>query len=321
MSKYFQKGSLFTSLLLCSFALNAQNLKNVITVSETGGDFSDINSALYSIYDASESNPYLIKIGPGIYRVRSQIRLKEHVSIKGSGVELTKLIGRIKTPVESVVAGQENATLSDLTIESYQHPTFPIQSAFSCTKSRCGTIERVSIVSTASPRIEAPAIGMLLNVDNIEIKDSSIYANKRGGEAIGIDSRVSSMIIKDSIIIGGTTGVRSFGSEGLEIRGSTVIGSSYGIDTLEIITAAKFVVNGSFIGGRVPIKIARDLEDLSFNYEPYAVISNTQIRKSRNFSTPTLFPYIELEFDAKVRCIGSYDDIGNPLTIDCNLPQ
>lgn len=64
---------------------------NVVVVAKSGGDFTDINSAMLSIRDlANRNNPYLIKVMPGVYRMGpSGISLSGHISLEGSGKEST----------------------------------------------------------------------------------------------------------------------------------------------------------------------------------------------------------------------------------------
>ena len=64
---------------------------NTILVAVSGGDFTSLSAALASITDASASNPYLIRVAPGIYD--ETIDLKNYVDIEGSGEGVTILHG------------------------------------------------------------------------------------------------------------------------------------------------------------------------------------------------------------------------------------
>jgi pectin methylesterase-like acyl-CoA thioesterase len=79
--------------------------KNIITVAKSGGDFTDPVAAVDSISDASATNPYLVVIAPGVYTVTQTLQMKQYVDIAGSGEEVTKLTGAIKTGYSSVVVG------------------------------------------------------------------------------------------------------------------------------------------------------------------------------------------------------------------------
>jgi hypothetical protein len=78
-------------------------LKNIITVSEEGGDFTDPIAALASIPELgpdvpSVDNPYLIVIGPGIYSIESILFMRPFVGITGSGITATILRGGSADP-------------------------------------------------------------------------------------------------------------------------------------------------------------------------------------------------------------------------------
>ena len=118
------------------------NLMNVITVSAEHGDFTSPVDAIESIEDANSGNPYLIQIGPGVYEVSSAIIMKEWVTIQGAGREATKITGAVSygepNETSAIVKGQDNAALTDLTIEN-----------------RGGGVFSIAIFNSgASPRIE-----------------------------------------------------------------------------------------------------------------------------------------------------------------------
>ena len=62
-------------------------VKNVVVVAKEGGDFEKVSEALSVIADNSETNPYLIKVAPGIYD--DIFQMKEYVDIEGSGEKTT----------------------------------------------------------------------------------------------------------------------------------------------------------------------------------------------------------------------------------------
>jgi len=65
---------------------------NVIIVAPSGGDFTSPVDAMNAITDASASNPYLIKIMPGVYEVPDNtMRAKSYVDIEGSGAAVTTI--------------------------------------------------------------------------------------------------------------------------------------------------------------------------------------------------------------------------------------
>ena len=85
-------------------------ISNEIVVGN-GGEFPDVASALASITDASRTNPYVIRILPGVYS--SNFTTKSWVSIVGSGRTATIFEGSVWQGIK--VAGS-NVTLSDFSV-------------------------------------------------------------------------------------------------------------------------------------------------------------------------------------------------------------
>lgn len=92
---------------------------NVIVVAKSGGDFNDPVAALNSITDASDTNPYLVKIMPGIYDITESLSVKSYVHVVGSGIEATKIRGSISTAGGSGygVALFTHSSLESLSVE------------------------------------------------------------------------------------------------------------------------------------------------------------------------------------------------------------
>jgi hypothetical protein len=76
-----------------------------------GGDYPDVASALATITDASRTNPYLIRVLPGVYN--SNFTTKSWVSIVGSGRTATIFEGSVWQGIK--VAGS-SVTLSDFSV-------------------------------------------------------------------------------------------------------------------------------------------------------------------------------------------------------------
>jgi len=103
------------------------------TATESG---TALLNALAGITDASETNPYLIVIEPGINDVGStSLQMKEYVDIQGSGEGVTKITANMDSSNSGVVNGNNNAELRFLTVENsgtasyhlgvYNHATSP----------------------------------------------------------------------------------------------------------------------------------------------------------------------------------------------------
>ncbi len=105
-------------------ASTAKPLKNIITVSELEGDFDNPSTALASITDATQSNPYLVVIGPGQYTLADgqNITMKPFVDIVGSGQNTTTIKGKVNGGSNNIstacalIIGADNSELSNLTV-------------------------------------------------------------------------------------------------------------------------------------------------------------------------------------------------------------
>jgi pectin methylesterase-like acyl-CoA thioesterase len=60
---------------------SAKKIKNVVTVSATGGNFTNPVAAINSITNASAANPYLLQIGPGVYTLTQPLVMKPYVPV------------------------------------------------------------------------------------------------------------------------------------------------------------------------------------------------------------------------------------------------
>jgi hypothetical protein len=96
-------------------AVYQKRLANVVVVAKSGGDFTDLASAMASITGASVTNPYLIRIMPGTYTLAAAVIGKEWVSIEGAGQSSTKLVGPVSDALLYVDSSQE---VRSLTIEN-----------------------------------------------------------------------------------------------------------------------------------------------------------------------------------------------------------
>ena len=90
--------------------------QNVIIVAKSGGDFTSIQAALDSIVDASAGNPYLVRVGPGVYSER--VTMKPFVDIEGAGESATRITAAGGAITVATVTGASNAELRFLTVEN-----------------------------------------------------------------------------------------------------------------------------------------------------------------------------------------------------------
>jgi hypothetical protein len=82
-----------------------------------------LRNTLDAITDNSGTNPYLIKLGPGIYDIgTTSLQMKPYVDIEGSGEKTTKITGAVTDdgipPGNATIKGASNAELRFLTVEN-----------------------------------------------------------------------------------------------------------------------------------------------------------------------------------------------------------
>lgn len=119
------------AILLVFPVLSPAQIRTVL-VSPVPGDpvasGTALRNALAGIQSPSSSNPWLLKIEPGIYDVQaSPLQMRPWVSIEGSGIESTKIRGNASTSLTSgqpfiipngTIHGANNTELKNLTIEA-----------------------------------------------------------------------------------------------------------------------------------------------------------------------------------------------------------
>lgn len=181
-------------------------LKNVVTVAKENGDFSSPVTAINAIGAtllpaATDTNPYLIVIAPGVYMLSETLIMKEYVDIAGSGKNITMLTGTFSSGAldgnSAVIVGANNSSLHDLTVEN-------INGLFSLSH------------------------GIYNNAASPTISDVNIIVSGGNGSQWGIHNSVSSPTISDVAITvsgggGNQFGVNNFNQSSPTISGVTII--------------------------------------------------------------------------------------------------
>jgi len=127
----------------------AKPLKNVITVASQNGDFDDPVAAVSSITNASESNPYLVVVAPGVYILNSQLQMKSWVHLSGSGQSVTTLKGNFLSDEfdEATIELENNSTVSDMYIVGSPIGNRSI-AVYNYQKNNTARLERVKLLAT-----------------------------------------------------------------------------------------------------------------------------------------------------------------------------
>lgn len=95
-----------------------------VVVARRGGDHATLGAALASLTDAGPARPYVIHLGPGVYRER--VRMRPYVSIQGAGAGLTRIVAEGGAEDEATVIGAPHASLRNLTVESTGEAAFAV---------------------------------------------------------------------------------------------------------------------------------------------------------------------------------------------------
>jgi len=95
--------------------------ENVVVVAASGGDFTSVAEALNSV-EASETNPYLVYVAPGIYTETELCIVAPYVHLKGSGPNATYITsarsGTVVNTESATVELRDNGRISECTIEN-----------------------------------------------------------------------------------------------------------------------------------------------------------------------------------------------------------
>jgi hypothetical protein len=225
----------------CATVPACKTLKNVITVAKANGNFTDLRAAVDSITDASETNPYLVVIGPGVYTIQtSPLIMKPYVDIAGSGENITKITGATcaQTAVSSIIAMADHSTLSSLKVENTG-----------------GCLNAALYIGSGSPQVSnvtATAIGGTYNYGIYNSYSSPMMINVTATAPVGttlnygIYNSHSSPTMINVTATASTYGVYNYYSNP-KIRHSTMDGGARGLITSTSSTAT--VSQSTIIGG------------------------------------------------------------------------
>jgi hypothetical protein len=106
------------------------NTPHLITVGRQNSDFNNIKSAVNSILDSSEDNPYIIQVSPGNYVESGQINLPSYTTLKGDSnkgvlIDFDIIDNNNYYPLNSAILLADNTKLENikLSLSSNLDPT------------------------------------------------------------------------------------------------------------------------------------------------------------------------------------------------------
>lgn len=180
-------------------------LKNVVTVSAKNGMFTDPVAAVNSITDASETNPYLVVIGPGNYTLTQTLQMKEHVHLAGSGQNVTRLTGTISSGSpdgsSALVRGANETSIGMMTIENIGDGAHTI--AF-YNEGIDGTLDMYSLILEAKPIAVSTSTnkrGLYNNNSDPILKQVTAVAEGKFNRNTGIYNTLGSDPYLDDVVV------------------------------------------------------------------------------------------------------------------------
>jgi pectin methylesterase-like acyl-CoA thioesterase len=281
----------------------AAHYANVIVVATTGGDFSDPIAAINSITDASATNPYLIKIMPGVYTLGSKLSLKSFVDIEGSGEGVTKITGAGLSLSAAVVAADStttNAEIRNITIESVG----PGSMSVALRNTGSISLSHVSIKASGGTggifAINTGGVNALITLSNVTVTvpdGSYVYGIYGSGKIVISDSTISTTANTLS------AGISLTGSSILEMSNTAITAFSgdwsMGIKSLD----SQATVKGSTI---------KSLSRYNYSVVSYSIYTeNSPIKIAY---TQLVGDYFESLTPGAVTCLGVYDANLGPVT-------
>ena len=214
---------------------------NVITVSRAGGQYTSIAAAVASITDASETNRYLVRVGPGVYDETDLCAVPSFVALRGSGAAVTVLraarTGASAGAAAAAVQLADGATLADITIEN----TGDADVSVGVLSEMAGDTTEMSSVRVlvqgagGSEHIAVFAADSELRIDGCRLETSGAMTSNLGYFGMGTTGTPSKPLIVDSVLMaaGDTNGIGiRLSDTAATIRGSHIEGGLHGIQVL-----------------------------------------------------------------------------------------
>ena len=112
-NRHIGAGEITNTKLANEVLVLLEKVANTITVATDGGNFETLSTAMASITDASITNPYIIKISPGVYTEANPITCKSFVYIRGEGIVIIKPL----TVSQNVFNLERSAFIDRITIQ------------------------------------------------------------------------------------------------------------------------------------------------------------------------------------------------------------
>lgn len=311
-----------------------QSPERVVWVADDdSGDYSTLSQALASITDASESNPYVVRIAPGVYVETSPVALKSHVDIEGSGQGITTITcecgGGGNDGMSATLAAGDIATeIRHLTVTnsggayySFGVWTEGIENEVSASVSMLhvtatatgGNVQSHGIYnwqsSPSMTHVSASGTGSNVNVgvyngrsDPSMMNVSAAAVGTSDSYNFGVFNNESSPLMTD-VLASATGGAESFGVRNVSSSPSMTNVSATG-------------TNGSLEGwGVYNVSSHPTIQNSSFAGDSHSILndgsSSAALANTMLDGTPT---------GSSFQCVGAYSELFVALDTQCTLP-
>jgi hypothetical protein len=205
---------------------------NILWVALSGGNYTSVQAAINAAAGiASATNPYLVKIAPGVYT--EQVTLKDFVDVQGSGQNVTVIQYSASSPTVVAGAGSE---LRDITILNTFSGASPGANAISQSGN---TVNGPTLFRNASALADGPidnlaiyVTGGLLAIHGSDI-EAAPSATQTGTEAaVWATGATSEVVVKNSklAVNSGTTTQSAHRDSGalVKIENTQLKGTTFG---------------------------------------------------------------------------------------------
>ena len=196
----------------------------LVRVGTTGSQYTDLAAAISYVNSQtrSDTNRWLIKVGPGTFELDSQVEIPQYVELQGSGEDVTVVVSQAGIDVSSVIAMGVDTTLSHLTVRNTQATALGTTAGVSINESDTGDLADPTSITTVIHDVKIEMVSSNpdaskgisragpLRVERVKINVRNSDGSNRGIEALGTNT--SPMIVTDSEIYatqgtGSATGV------------------------------------------------------------------------------------------------------------------
>jgi hypothetical protein len=301
----------------------------VVWVADDGsGDYDTLGDALAAITDASEANPYLIRVAPGVYTETETVVAKANVDIFGSGANTTTLVCACSGGSDSTDAVLHIPVSIEVRDLAVSHPG-GTSSTVGVDVTGPDVVLRNLSISAIDTTGATNAYGLRVREGSVTVFDSEVYARAEGTSPLRYVFAVQAQA--DTTFIDSSSTAESLTTSQLHsyyaqastnadtahrITGSTLTATTYALRTGSGVAPDGYAAviridNSELIGnfrsfGELSDSVIRrsTLDDVGGNAGSVVIVNSEVGSTSFTGSTP-------------LTCTGSYDSSFVALASDC----